>query len=291
MHIRLEATGLLQRRPQGAIADDHQLAAGRPHQSPGLEEGLHILFGGDPAHVEEHPFAAKGLTKPDQAGVVLGGRAPAIGIDAIGDHGQARLPDPQPGQHIGLELGKDNHPVEFGQGRGVELVGELLGPSAEVAQAGIKGWMEGGHQGHPQLLAEVRQAEIQGREGEAGVHHIGLEPLQGFAQFPLGPRRGDGVHLGLHQVGQGHLRVVGLPGGRSGAINRRGHRRALARDVELVPPLGQALGGVEVDEADAMAPLPQGLRRAQPVGDVAAEGRFLAQPGNVGHAAAGSIER
>ena len=31
-----------------------------------------------------------------------------------------------------------------------------------------------------QLLTQLRQAEIQGRKGEAGVHEIGLQPLQGF---------------------------------------------------------------------------------------------------------------
>ena len=40
------------------------------------------------------------------------------------------------------------------------------------------------------------------------MNQIGLKLLKGFAQLALGPRGGDGVHLGFHQVGQGDLRVV-----------------------------------------------------------------------------------
>ena len=64
------------------------------------------------------------------------------------------------------------------QGWGVELVGELLGAGGEIAQGRVEGGMEGGHQRNAQLLAQLRQPEIEGGEGEAGVDQIRFEALQ-----------------------------------------------------------------------------------------------------------------
>ena len=104
------------------------------------------------------------------------------------------------------------------------------------------------------------------------MDQVGLESLQGFAQFPLGPQRWNRVHLRLHQVGQGYFRAAAI------AV-------ALVVSVQQgIAGASQAAGGgVEVDKADPMAAAAQRVSRAQSVGDVAAERCFLAQPGNVGH--------
>ena len=135
------------------------------------------------------------MAQPATAAALKARRLPHIGIDAVGNHHQPVVLDPQPGEHLGLELGEDDHPVEAGQGRGIDLVSELLGAAGQVAQAGVKGRMEGGHQRHPQLLAEIGQQEVERREGEAGVHQIRFELLQRFPQLPLGAGCGDRVHL------------------------------------------------------------------------------------------------
>jgi len=59
--------------------------------------------------------------------------------------------------------------------------------------------------------------------------------------------------------------------------------RPLGRQPETFEAGGIEGGGVEVDEADLVAPLPQGVGGTEAVGDVAAERGFLAQPGNVSH--------
>lgn len=175
---------------------------------------------------------------------------PLLRIHTVGDHGQSVVRNPQPGQHIGLKLGKHDHSVVARQSGRIELIGELLGACCEITKAGIKRRMEGGHQGNTQLLAQLRQAEIQRREGEAGVHQIGLKAFQRLPQFPLGPGRGNGVNLRLHQVRKAHIGVIG---------KQRG---------------GAAAGGsrvVKMNEAGLVTASAKGLRGAQPVGDVAAE--------------------
>ena len=143
--------------------------------------------------------------------------------------------------------------------------------------------MEGGHQRQAQLLAEIGQQEIEGRKGEAGVHQIGPQPFQGGAQLALGPKGRDCVHLALHQVGQGHLRVVAVAAG-GGDVDTFEGRWTWAVDTSEPPQA--AGGGVEVNETDAVPAVAQGMGCGQAVGDVAAKRRFLAQPGNVSHQSA-----
>ena len=132
--------------------------------------------------------------------------------------------------------------------------------------------MEGGDQGHPQLLAKVGKSEVEGGEGEAGVHHIWAQPLEGFTELPLGPGGGDRVNLRFHQVGQGYLgpptQTIWPTARTIGAI-----------DPELFGQggWGRPTGwGVEMDKADPMASAPQGMGGAEAIGDIAAKGRFLA---------------
>ena len=120
--------------------------------------------------------------------------------------------------------------------------------------------MKGGHQGHAQLLTELRQAEIQGRKGEAGVHEIGLQPLQGFPQLPLRPGGRDRVDLRFDQIRQADVRVVGQ------------QRCVVALRAARV---------IEMDEVHLMPAFAQGLRGADPVGHIPAEGRLLAEPRNL----------
>ena len=59
-HIPFFVVGL-QGTAQGAIAHDQQHTAGGAHQSPGLQQGLHVFLGGHPAHVEKHPPTGEAL--------------------------------------------------------------------------------------------------------------------------------------------------------------------------------------------------------------------------------------
>ena len=61
-------------------------------------------------------------------------RGPAIDVHPIGDHHQPFRRDPKALQHIGLQLGENNDLVVSGQGRCVQLIGQLLGSRRDVAQ-------------------------------------------------------------------------------------------------------------------------------------------------------------
>ena len=43
---------------QRAISDDHEATVLGVHHAPGLKKRFHVLFGGEPTHVEENPFGA-----------------------------------------------------------------------------------------------------------------------------------------------------------------------------------------------------------------------------------------
>ena len=86
---------------------------------------------------------------------------PMARIHAVGDHSQAILGNPQPVEYLGLEIGEHDHLVVASQRWGIKLIGQLLAAGSDVAQRSIKGGVEGGHKRHLQLLAELRQAEIQ----------------------------------------------------------------------------------------------------------------------------------
>ena len=148
----------------------------------------------------------------------------------------------------------------------------MLGAGGDIAQAGVKGGVEGGDQGHPQLLAKVGKPEVEGGEGEAGVHQIRPQPLERFAKLPLGTGGGDRVNLRFHQVGQGYLGPTAQPIWPT-------TRTIGAIDPELFGQggWGRPTGwGVEMDKADPMAPASQGMGGAEAVGDIAAKRRFLA---------------
>ena len=111
-----------------------------------------------------------------------------MGINTIGNHDKAFAGHAQPLQHIRLQVREHDDPVVAGQSWGIELIAQLLGSGREVSNCCVKGRMEGGDQGNPKLLAQFGKAEIERREGEAGVHQVGFQPFKGFAQFTLGPR-------------------------------------------------------------------------------------------------------
>ena len=138
-----------------------------------------------------------------------GRRGPSTLIDSIGNHRKAIPGDAKPHQDIGLQLGEDNHPVVASQEWCVKRVSELLGPGREIAQTRIKRRVKRGHQRNLQLLAKLRQAEIKGRQGEAGMDDVRSDALQRFAQFPLRARRGNGVNLRFDQVREADVWVVG----------------------------------------------------------------------------------
>ena len=101
-HIRFPVVGL-QGAAQGAVADDQQHAARRPHQPPGFEQGLHVFLGGHPAHVEKHPFACKPpLQLAELRAGARSGRFPGVCVDPVGDDSEAVRTHPQAHQHLGL---------------------------------------------------------------------------------------------------------------------------------------------------------------------------------------------
>jgi len=91
------------------------------------------------------------------------------------------------------------------------------------------------------------------------MHQIRLEAFQGVPELTLRSGGRDRVDLRLHQVGQAHIRIVGQKG------------CAAAWRFRVV----------EVDEAGQVPTGPESFRGAQPIGDIAAERSFFAQPGNM----------